>query len=156
VSSSAGGRVCGVTSSRAPPSHIVNASRTTTHPDGVFHVVSSTFVPGSYWRADGTLMPNGPNRNIPASRSSRLPNTLGESNRGTHNQSTEPSAATNAPVWQFDKNANSAIGGNGDGDAALACPAREPVAAASVGDLRVAMGTSGWVFGDAVRPSPSP
>ena len=65
-------------------------------------------------------MPNGPNRNMPASRSSRLPNTLGESKRGTHSQSTEPSGATRAPVWQSDRKAYSAIGGNGDGNAALA------------------------------------
>jgi hypothetical protein len=38
-------------------------------------------------------------------RSSRLPNTLGESNRGTQSQSIDPSGATSAPVWQFDKNA---------------------------------------------------
>ena len=48
-------------------------------------------------------MPNGPKRNVPASRSSRLPNTLGESNRGTHSQSTPPSGATSAPVWQSDR-----------------------------------------------------
>ena len=50
-------------------------------------------------------MPNGPSRNAPAWRSSRLPNTLGESKRGTHSQSTAPSGATSAPVWQFDRNA---------------------------------------------------
>ncbi len=43
-------------------------------------------------------MPNGPNRNDPAWRSSRLPKTLGESNRGTHSQSTAPSGAMRAPV----------------------------------------------------------
>ncbi len=48
ASSSAGGRVCGVTESSCSPEPMVNASRTTTHPDGVFHVVTSTFVPGSY------------------------------------------------------------------------------------------------------------
>ncbi len=50
-------------------------------------------------------MPNGPSRNTPASRSSSAPNTLGESNRGTHSQSTPPSAATSAPVWQSDRKA---------------------------------------------------
>ena len=50
-------------------------------------------------------MPNGAKRNMPASRSSSVPNTLGESNRGTHSQSTEPSGATSAPVWQSDRNA---------------------------------------------------
>ena len=56
-------------------------------------------------RAVGTLIPNGPSRKEPAWRSSSVPNTLGESNRGTHNQSTEPSGATSALVWQFERNA---------------------------------------------------
>ena len=47
ASSSAGGRVWGVTVSRPVDGPIVSASRTTTQPDGVFHVVTSTFVPGS-------------------------------------------------------------------------------------------------------------
>ena len=64
-------------------------------------------------------MPNGANRMLPACRSSRLPNTLGESNAGMHSQSIDPSAAISAPVWQLDRNAYSAIGGNGDGAAAL-------------------------------------
>ena len=52
-------------------------------------------------------------------RSSSDPNTLGESNRGTHSQSMEPSDATSAPVWQLDRNAYWAIGVNGEGAAAL-------------------------------------
>src|SRR4051794_6117220 len=44
---------------------------------------------------------------------------LGESKLGTHSQPTEPSGAMSAPVWQFDRNAYSAIGGKGDGAAAL-------------------------------------
>ena len=64
-------------------------------------------------------MPNGPNRNTPEARSSRLPKTEGESNRGTHSQSTAPSGAIRLPVWQSDRKAYSAIGGNGDGNAAL-------------------------------------
>jgi hypothetical protein len=84
---------------------MVRASRTTTQPLGVCQVVSNTFVPGSYLRAAGTLMPKGPSRNEPASRSSRLPNTLGESKLGTHSQSTAPSGATRAPVWQSDRKA---------------------------------------------------
>src|SRR3954451_318531 len=44
---------------------------------------------------------------------------LGASNAGTHNQETLPSDATSAPVWQSDRNAYSAIGGTGDGAAAL-------------------------------------
>ena len=84
---------------------IVSASRTTTQPVGVLHVVTSTFVPGSYARAVGCPMPYGPNRNTPTSRSSRLVNTLGESKRGTHSQSIEPSGATSAPVWQLERNA---------------------------------------------------
>ena len=50
-------------------------------------------------------MPYGPSRKNPASRSSRLPKTLGESNAGTQSQSIAPSAATSAPVWQFERNA---------------------------------------------------
>src|SRR3954449_12787621 len=64
-------------------------------------------------------MPNGPSRNEPPARSSSEPNTLGESKRGTQSQSIAPSGATKAPVWQFERNAYSAIGGNGDGAAAL-------------------------------------
>ena len=67
-------------------------------------------------------MPYGPNRKLPASRSRRLPNTLGESNRGTHSQSTPPSGATSAPVWQSERKAYSAMGVNGDGIAALCAP----------------------------------
>ena len=105
ASSSAGGRVCGVIASSCDQGPIVSASRTTIQPDGVFHVVSRTFVPGLYARAVGCAMPNGPKRRNPASRSSRLPNTLGESNRGMQSQSIAPSAATSAPVWQFERNA---------------------------------------------------
>src|SRR4051794_18466771 len=122
-SSSAGGRVWGVTVSSPIRGPIVSASRTSAQPVGVFHVVISVFVPGSYARADGTLMPNGPSLNDPASRSSSDPNTLGESKLGTQSQSTEPSGATSAPVWQFDRKAYSAMGVNGDGDAALCATA---------------------------------
>src|SRR5262245_2768301 len=88
-------------------------------------------------------MPNGPKRNIPAPRSSRLANTLGESKRGTQSQSTEPSVASSAPVWQLDKKAYSAIGVNGGGSAALSGadvdPLEEP---RGWWDLRVAIVTS--------------
>jgi hypothetical protein len=47
------------------------------------------------------------------------PNTLGESKRGTQSQSTVPSGATSAPVWQLERNAYCATGVNGDGAAAL-------------------------------------
>ncbi len=104
-SSSAGARVCGVTSSSWDRGPIVSASRTTIHPLGVFQVVTSTFVPGSYSREEGWLMPYGPIRKNPASRSSRLPQMLGESKDGTQSHSMAPSAATSAPVWQFDRNA---------------------------------------------------
>ena len=56
-------------------------------------------------RAVGTLIPNGPSRKEPAWRSSSVPNTLGESKRGTQSQSIEPSGATSAPVWQLDRKA---------------------------------------------------
>jgi hypothetical protein len=76
--------------------------RTRIQPFGVFQVVARTFVPGSYTRAVGWLMPNGATPKMPASRSRRLPNTLGESKRGTQSQSIAPSGATRAPVWQLE------------------------------------------------------
>src|SRR3954453_21872707 len=119
ASSSVGGRVWGVmvSSPRRGPS--VSASRTTAQPLLACHVVTSTFVAGSYARAAVDETRNGPSRKLPASRSSSVPNTLGASKRGTQSQSIEPSGATSAPVWQSDRNAYSAIGGNGDGAAAL-------------------------------------
>jgi hypothetical protein len=56
-------------------------------------------------RAEGALMPKGAKRKEPPWRSSSVPNTLGESKRGTHSQSIAPSGATSAPVWQLDRNA---------------------------------------------------
>src|SRR4249920_223141 len=67
-------------------------------------------------------MPNGAKRKKPASRSSSLPKTLGESKRGMQSQSIAPSGATSAPVWQSDKNAYSAMGGYGEGRAAVDTP----------------------------------
>src|SRR6476620_1163660 len=90
-------------------------------------------------------MSKGPKRKLPACRSSRLPNTLGESKRGTHNQSTAPSGAINAPVWQSDRKAYSAMGGNGEGKAALVVPTRAPPSSgrgSAVTDGAVAIGTS--------------
>ncbi len=105
ASTSEGGLVWGVTQSSLTRRPIVRASRTSTQPDVVFHVVLITPEPGSYERALGCEVPKGPSRNNPAPRSSTLPKMLGESNRGTHNHSTEPSEPTSAPVWQFDKKA---------------------------------------------------
>src|SRR5713101_4509391 len=82
-------------------------------PPGAPQLVSSTIVPGRYRRAAGTATPSGPSRNMPAPRSRMAPNTLGESNRGRHSHATFPLGATSAHVWQADKNAYSAIGGNG-------------------------------------------
>src|SRR5437764_14536548 len=53
-------------------------------------------------------------RNVPASRSSIAPNTLGPSKRGRHIHSTAPLGATSAHVSQSLRNAYSAIGGNGE------------------------------------------
>src|SRR5690242_9920516 len=94
-------------------------------------------------RADGTLMPNGAKRKLPPWRSSSEPNTLGESKRGTHSQSIAPSGATSAPVWQFDKKAYSAIGGNGESAAALC-------GASDCGEEPTALAAS------AFRPLPAP
>src|SRR3954452_6100042 len=56
----------------------------------------------------------GPMRNVPASRSSMAPKTLGPSKRGRHIHSTAPLGATSAHVSQSERNAYSAIGGNGE------------------------------------------
>src|SRR4051794_22205559 len=53
-------------------------------------------------------------RNVPASRSSIAPNTDGPSKRGRHIHSTAPLGATSAHVSQSERNAYSAIGGNGE------------------------------------------
>src|SRR4051794_20260208 len=53
-------------------------------------------------------------RKVPASRSSIAPKTLGPSKRGRHIHSTAPDGATSAHVSQSERNAYSAIGGNGD------------------------------------------
>ena len=52
-----------------------------------------------------TLIPSGPRRNLPASRSRIAPNTLGESTRGRHIHSTAPVGPTSATVSQSDRNA---------------------------------------------------
>jgi len=56
-------------------------------------------------RALGWSIPYGANRKLPACRSRRLAKMLGESNAGTQSQSTVPSGAISAPVWQWDRNA---------------------------------------------------
>ena len=86
-------------------------------------------------------MSKGPKRKLPASRSSRLPKTLGESKRGTQSQSTAPSGAISAPVWQSDRKAYSAMGGNGEGEAALVVATRA-AARRRVGDPPYRMGMS--------------
>ena len=70
-------------------------------------------MPGKYRRDAGTLTASGPSRNMPASRSSTAPNTLGESKRGRHSHSTFPLGATSAHVVQSDRKPYSAMGGNG-------------------------------------------
>src|SRR6478735_9448934 len=103
-------------------------------------------------------MSKGPKRKLPASRSSRLPKTLGESKRGTHSQSTAPSGAISAPVWQSERKAYSAMGGNGEGDAALVVSTRAAAPSgrgSAVPDGDVAIGTSsaGLRPSDRVRAS---
>src|SRR3954454_24541587 len=53
-------------------------------------------------------------RNVPASRSSIAPKTLGPSKRGRHIHSTAPLGATSAHVSQSLRKAYSAIGGDGE------------------------------------------
>jgi len=59
----------------------------------------------------GTWALLGPNRNKPAERSSSAANTLGESGRGRHSHSTDPSGATRQLCSQLDSNPYAAIGG---------------------------------------------
>src|ERR1700728_1650518 len=59
-------------------------------------------------------MPAGPRRKPPAPRSRIAANTLGESKRGGQSHSTVPSGATRAEVWQSERKAYSAIGGNAE------------------------------------------
>jgi hypothetical protein len=91
---------------------MTSRSWTVIHPVGVCHVVSSTIVPGTYLRCCGTWALLGPNLNVPAARSSSAANTLGESGRGRHSHSTDPSGATRQLCSQLDSNPYSAIGGN--------------------------------------------
>ena len=63
----------------------VRASRTTTQPLRVCHVVSSTRVPGTYRRPAGAIRFAAPTLKRPAPRSRIAPNTLGLSGRGRHN-----------------------------------------------------------------------
>src|ERR1700722_7863106 len=53
----------------------------------------------------------GANRKLPAVRSRMAPKTLGESGRGRHNHSMEPSGATRQLFSQSEMNPYSAIGG---------------------------------------------
>jgi len=76
----------------------VSTSWTISHPDGVIQVVSTIIVPGTYRTDSGTSRPYGPTLNEPARRLSSAPNTLAESNRGTHSHSMLPSGAISAPV----------------------------------------------------------
>src|ERR1044072_5981374 len=91
------------------------ASRITTQPPRARQVVSSTSVPGRERRPAGTITPVGPNRKLPAARSRTEANTLRPSGRGEHSHSTLPLGATRALVSQSDRNAYSAMGGNGLG-----------------------------------------
>ena len=69
-----------------------------TLPSSVSNVVSSTSVSPRY-RRDVRFVPGGPMRQKPFSSSPRsAAKQAGESNRGTQNQSIEPSRQTNAAV----------------------------------------------------------
>jgi hypothetical protein len=60
----------------------------------------------------GTMVFEGPNRNDPADRSRRAPKTLGESGRGRHSHSIDPSGAIRQLFSQSERKAYSAMGGN--------------------------------------------
>src|SRR5216683_379167 len=91
---------------------MTSRSCTVIHPVGVCQVVSSTIVPGTYLRCCGTRVLPGPNLKEPAARSRSAPNTLGESGRGRHSHSTDPSGAIRQLCSQLDRNPYSAMGGN--------------------------------------------
>ncbi|HYH95376.1 MAG TPA: hypothetical protein VD972_05340 [Hyalangium sp.] len=75
-------------------------SVTSNAPVGVVKVVTRTLVSSRYWRADWKG-PSGPTRKVPPRCTSRMrQNTAGESNRGKHAQSMEPSRPTSAAEWQ--------------------------------------------------------
>ena len=72
--------------------------RTSTHPVGVFHAVTMVFVPGSYWRAAGTLMPERAEPEHPGLAVEQGTEHAGRVECGTHSQSIARPAAINAPV----------------------------------------------------------
>ena len=74
-------------------------------PEPVPQLVSSTIVPGQVAPRRRDLDRVRPEPELPASRSSIAPNTLGESTRGRHIHSTAPLGATSATVSQSDRNA---------------------------------------------------
>src|SRR5436190_20554142 len=86
-------------------------------------------------------------RNVPASRSSIAPNTLGPSKRGRHIHSTAPLGATSAHVSQCERNAYSASGGKGETSElseSKDCPVIRPRSRDHLGG-RVERGTVGRV-----------
>src|SRR5262252_4585124 len=90
-----------------------SASRMINQPVRVRQVVSRTSVPGRYLRPAGTCTLVGPKARLPAPRSRIAANTLGLSGRGRHIHSTRPVGAMRQLTSQSDRNAYSAIGGNG-------------------------------------------
>src|ERR1700675_2585272 len=90
---------------------ITSMSLTVSQPVGQCQVVSRTIVPGTYRRESGTVAWDGPNRKEPAERSRRAPKMLGESGRGRHSHSIDPSGASSVLTSQSERNAYSAMGG---------------------------------------------
>src|ERR1700730_17743134 len=89
------------------------ASRTSRQPVCVRRVASSTNVPGRWRRPAATVKPVGPSRKLPAARSRIAPKTLRPSGRGRQSHSILPAGETRAFTSQSERNAYSAIGGNG-------------------------------------------
>jgi len=81
------------------------ASWTTSCPDSEDQVVSNTSPCGKYRRSATASPSAGRKSRYPASSSSSRASTGARSNRGRHNQSTEPARVTNAAVEQSDRNA---------------------------------------------------
>ena len=80
------------------------ASVRTTSPAAVRNVVSSTIV-RSWYRLVTSYAPAGRIAQWPASASSSRAKIDGESNRGKHSQSTEPSLLTSAAECRSDSSA---------------------------------------------------
>ena len=122
----------------------VSASRTTSSPLRVIHVVSTTMLARRYRWPAGTSTDAGPTRR-PAPRSSSAPKTDGESRSGRQSHSTLPPGATSPAASPSERKARSPIGGNwpATSGAVASRGSRSPPARA-IGHGDDACGGAGW------------